>query len=208
MKTDTSLFFSRTCRQLLLAASTWLVVTGTFAIEKTVNTAPDKAIPSDSVYRLNINLDDQDGTRFDLPSLRGKPLLVSMFYNSCQFVCPMLVETIRETEDALPAAQRESLKVLLVTIDPERDNAAVLKQLFVQRKLDKNHWIVARTDPNSVRKLAATLGIQYRKLPNGDFNHSTTIVLLDRDGKIVGTTAKLGEIDHEFMRKLGRVLGQ
>lgn len=160
-------------------------------------TAPP--LPRNSIYQLPIKLTDQDGHGFRLADKRGKPVIVSMFYNSCQFVCPMLIDTVRLTEDSLTQAQRDKLAIMLITFDPARDSVAVLKGIAAKRRLD-NQWTLARTDGAAVRKLAALLGIQYRLLDNGDFNHSTVLVLLDDQGRIIGSTSQIGDVDPQFLK--------
>ena len=61
---------------------------------------------------------------------------------------------------------------------------AVRQRTAEQRELDPAHWTLARTDAQSVRKLAAVLVIQYRALANGDFNHATALILLDEDRRV------------------------
>lgn len=157
------------------------------------------ALPGNSVYQLPMDLVDQDGRSFKLRSKRGQPVIVSMFYNSCQFVCPMLIDTLRDTETRLTSQERMRLSLLLVTLDPVRDNIAVLKSVTTKHELDLMHWTVARTGAADVRKIAAALGIQYRLLQNGEYNHSTALILLGRDGQILGRTSKLGEVDPAFL---------
>ena len=128
------------------------------------------------------------------------PVLVSMFYTSCQFVCPMLIDALRDTEAKLSAEERTRLTVLMVSIDPAHDSVAVLKRTADERQLDSAHWTLARTDPATVRKLAAVLGIQYRPLKNGDFNHTTALILVGADGRIAGHTAQLGNADPAFVK--------
>jgi protein SCO1 len=169
---------------------------------KPVAAADPAALPSDSVYQLQVNLVDQTGRNFTLASHRGQPMLVSMFYISCEFVCPMLVETIRHTQAQLSQAQRARLSVLLVTFDPAHDSVAVLKQTAEQRQLDASQWQLARTDANSVRKIAAVLGVQYRALGNGDFNHTTMVFMLDGEGRIRGRTSQLGSADPDFVKRV------
>ncbi|MEO7108279.1 MAG: SCO family protein [Rhodoferax sp.] len=159
-------------------------------------------LPTDSVYHLNAQLTDQAGKDFAIADRRGHPVLVGMFYTSCQFVCPMLVEALRDTEAKLTPEERGHLSVLLVTIDPARDTVAVLKRTADERALDPAHWTVARTDAKTTRKLAAVLGVQYRALPNGDFNHTTDLILLDADGRIAGRTAQLGSADAAFVKQV------
>jgi protein SCO1/2 len=162
----------------------------------------DTSLPTDSVYQLQAQLIDQSGQAFALAQRRGHPVLVGMFYTSCQFVCPMLVEALRDTEAKLTPQERAKLGVLLVTIDPARDTVAVLQRTAKERDLDPAHWTVARTDAKTTRKLAAVLGVQYRALPNGDFNHSTDLILLDAQGRIAGRTAQLGSADPSFVKSV------
>jgi len=158
------------------------------------------ALPADSVYQLALSLTDQQGRTTQLADRRGHPMLVSMFYTSCQFVCPMLVDALRDTEARLSPEERLRLSILMVTFDPEHDSVAVLKRTADQRGLDGSHWTLARTDAKSVRKLAAVLGIQYRALKNGDFNHTTALILLDADGRIAGRSGQLGNADPAFVK--------
>jgi protein SCO1/2 len=164
-----------------------------------VTWATPAELPGDSVYQLHAALVDQDGRALELSSLRGQPLLVGMFYTSCEMVCPMIFETIHATLKALPAAEQQATRVLMVTFDPERDTVPVLKQTAKQRGCDAR-WTLARCDDDTVRKLAAALGIQYRRLASGEYNHSSPIELLDRQGRIAARTGQLGHVDAAFVQ--------
>jgi protein SCO1/2 len=164
------------------------------------------ALPANSVYQLSVALTDQDGRDFRLADRRGKPMLLSMFYSSCQFVCPMLIDTLRDTDSKLDAGERSQLGVLMVSIDPARDPVAVLKTKADERAIATPRWAMARTDAASVRKLAAVLGIQYRALPDGEFNHTTALILLDADGRIVARSSQLGNADPAFVAKVRQTL--
>lgn len=161
--------------------------------------------PGDSVYRLAATLTDQDGRAFELASLQGTPVLASMFYSSCDMVCPMIFETVHATLAALPAAQRAELRVLMVSFDPARDTAAVLKKTAQARNCDAQ-WTLARADEATARKVAAVLGVQYRRLANGEFNHSTTLALLDRQGRIAARSGKLGPADPALVSAARKVV--
>jgi protein SCO1 len=161
--------------------------------------ASSKTTPGNSVYQLHAALTDQDGRPFELESLRGTPVLVSMFYSSCQMVCPMVFETIHSTLKALPADERSEVKVVMISFDPARDSVAVLKKTAAVRNCDAQ-WTLARGDENTSRKIAAALNIQYRRLSDGEFNHSTIISLLDREGRIAARTGKLGTVDTALVK--------
>jgi len=195
--TNYSILTGRAARIAVFALSVLATSCCAIAAEQT---APVQPLPGNSIYQLPIRLTDQDGHEFRLSGKRGKPVIVSMFYNSCQFVCPMLIDTLQMTEESLTSAQRNGLQVLLVTFDPARDSVAVLKTITNARHLDAQHWTLARTDDAAVRKLAAILGIQFKLLENGDYNHSTALVLLDGEGRILGSTNQIGEVDPQFVK--------
>ena len=165
-------------------------------------------LPPTSAYRLDVPLVDQDGRGLHFADGRGKPRLVSMFYTSCKYVCPLIIDTLMATERAIEPADRARFGVLLVSFDPDRDDPAALKRVADKRKLDATRWTLARTEAPNVRKLAAVLGIQYRALADREFNHSSALVLLDAEGRIVARTNTVGEIDPAFVAKVKETLAR
>jgi protein SCO1 len=157
------------------------------------------AMPSDSVYQLNAALTDQNGSKSQWADAPKGPRIVSMFYSNCDYVCPLLFEAIRNVEAALPPEQRARLSVGLLSLDPERDTPAVLKKIAIQHDVDQTRWRVYRAKPADVRKIAALLNVQYRKLSSGEFNHSTVMVLLDWQGRVIARTEKISGTDTAFL---------
>lgn len=135
-----------------------------------------------SLYDLPVSLVDQRGTRLGLDSFRGHRVVLSMFYASCPFACPTLISDIRSLEKRLSPEARADLRVVLVSFDPEHDTPAALTELMKTRGLDATRWTLASTSDESVRELAAVLGIKFKKLEGGAFNHTSLITVLDRDG--------------------------
>jgi protein SCO1/2 len=164
-------------------------------------TAAGSSLPGDSLYRLNPHLTDQDGKPFELGALQGGPVLVSMFYSSCEMVCPVLFETVAQTVKSLPAPARDRIRILMVTFDPERDTVAVLKETAEKHSCDQ-HWSIVRGSPADVRQIAAALGVQYRRLASGEFNHSTSVLLLDAQGRITKRSGSLGAVDPALVTAL------
>jgi protein SCO1/2 len=173
-------------KRLLLA-----VLLGLSAAPLAIAAAP---LPPESVLQQAGAYTDQAGRNFHLADRRGHVQIVSMFYASCTYTCPLMIDSGLGVEHALKPAQRAALRLLLVTFDPQRDTPAALDALAVKRHLDTSRWTLARADEDSVRKLAAMLGIRYRKLANGDFNHTTGLILLDADGRILARTDHLGAV--------------
>jgi protein SCO1 len=157
-------------------------------------------LPRNSLYQLNVTLTDQDGKRSNWQDGVPGPRIVSMFYTRCEYVCPMLFEAIRSVESNLPADARQQLRVGLVTLDPARDDVSALKKTADQRAGDQTRWRVYRTDDAGVRKLAGLLGIQYRRMSDGEFNHSTVMILLDANGVELARTTNIAKADPVFVK--------
>ena len=158
-----------------------------------------------SIYQLDMKLSNQSGEQHQLDRYRGHPVLISLFYGSCPMACPLLIDTMRTVERTVSPAQREQMRFLLISIDPDRDTAANLSALANSRKLDTRRWTLARTDATSVRKIAAVLGIQYRRLPDGGYNHASIVTLLTPDGEIAFQSSVLGSADPELIAALQRL---
>ena len=154
---------------------------------------------SASLYQMHEKLLDQDGRAIDLDVYRGKKVLVTMFYSSCENVCSMIAYHMQRIERALPEAKRGRLRVLMVSFDPKRDTPEALRAFARGHRADPARWTLARADESDVRELAAVLGIRYRQLDGGVFNHSSVISLLDADGVIRARTADLKSVEPEFV---------
>lgn len=155
----------------------------------TVPSAPAAEAPSSprsdrSIYALPMTLTDQDGAKVGLDVFRGKPVFIGMFYSTCPSSCPVLVSTIKRVMAGLDAGTDAEVRVLLVTFDPEHDTPQVLHAVMTERGLDAR-WKLASAPDDEVRDLAALLGTQYRRLPDGrNFSHTSSLLLLDRTGAI------------------------
>jgi protein SCO1/2 len=164
--------------------------------------------PSDSLYQLAAPLTAQDGRAIGLDVYRGQPVLVTMFYASCQATCPLIIDTLRAVEKQVPPEQMKRLRVLLVSIDADHDTPEVLAATAQERRVDTARWTLAHADERTVRQVAAALGVQYRKLPDGQFSHATQISVLDGQGRILAQSDQLGRVDERLVQAIGVAAGR
>jgi protein SCO1/2 len=61
---------------------------------------------------------------------------------------------------------------------------------------------MVRPDPGDLRTIAGVFGVKYKQLPDGEFSHTTRIVLLDREGTQVASTEQLGRHDTAFLEAI------
>ncbi len=168
----------------------------------TAQSSDGNLLPPNSVYNLQVPVEDQFGEITGLDRYKGQPVLVTMFYASCPHVCPMLISTIKLTESKLSDEERADLRVLTISIDPKRDTPEKLRETIERHSVDATRWSMVRPDPGDLRTIAGVFGVKYKQLPDGEFSHTTRIILLDREGTQVASTEQLGRHDTAFLEAI------
>jgi protein SCO1 len=163
---------------------------------------PPSGTPGDSVYQLTDAFQDQRGAEARLDVFRGHPVLMSMFYASCTDTCPLLIAELHRIEASLAPALRADLRVILVSLDPARDTPSALGRLADTHRIDAARWRLLRGTDDSVRDVAAVLGVKFRRLSKGTIDHSTVIAVLDRRGVV---ESRIEGITPGDPRRLARV---
>jgi protein SCO1 len=166
-------------------------------------------LPSDSVYNLAAPLVDQSGQPLMLADKRGRAQLVVMFYTSCSFICPTIIETVLDLDRKLTPTERTKMGVLMISLDPQHDDPAALKATADKRQLDLSRWTLAQPRAADLRAIAGVLGVRYRPLAGGEINHTGVLVLLDAQGRIVARSDKTGGVvDPAFLQQVRAALVQ
>ena len=137
-----------------------------------------------SLYQFDSSWTNDSGAALKLASLCGRPQIVTMFFASCEYACPLLVHDMRRLEAALPENVRTNTGFVLITFDSERDTPQSLATYRKNHQLPGN-WTLLRGGPDDVLELGALLGVKFKKDFRGQFAHSNVITLLNPDGEIV-----------------------
>jgi protein SCO1/2 len=130
---------------------------------------------------------DQDGRMVTDAHFRGKWLLVYFGYTHCPDACPTALNDMAEALDRLDPARREKVQVLFITVDPQRDTPAVMKD-YVGAFEGAN--IVGLTGTlEQVTATEAAYRIRARRYDRADgdyaMSHAATIDIMDPDGHFV-----------------------
>ncbi len=143
------------------------------------------ALSSRSIYQLDATWTTDAGRPFKRAALRGRPVVMAMFYTSCGYACPRIVADMTRIRATLPVDVRNRAMFVLVSFDDERDTVPVLHAYREAHDLPASNWVLLRGAPNDIRELAAVLGLKYKKNALGMFEHSNLITILNADGEIV-----------------------
>ena len=153
----------------------------------------------------NVSIETSAGTRTTFAATNGHVRVATMFYAHCPGVCPMTLGTLRQIDARLTERQRSQLNFVLLSLDPARDSAEALRQAARDRGIDGPRWLMGRTSAADARAFATAAHIQYRTLSDGSIDHSTALVLLDEQGRILARATDTDDIT-DFTALLRRTL--
>ena len=141
--------------------------------------------PPTAIFDSPTAWQDDAGRDFHFAELRGHPVVLSMFYASCEGVCVITKNDLQAIEASLPAAVRERTLFVLVTLAPDRDGPAALKKYRLDQGLSEKRWRLLRGPAADTAHLATALAVGYGRDGAGLFRHSSEITVLDPAGKIL-----------------------
>lgn len=144
----------------------------------------------DGQHLPRLALVDQDGKAFDGSSLAGRWTIVFFGFTSCPDVCPTTLATLarltRELHD-LPTDQQP--RVLLISVDPERDRPEQLRGYV--RAFDPGFQAATGT-PQAVAGAAQAFGVGYARVsrPDGGYSvdHGSSLFIVGPAGSIVAAS--------------------
>lgn len=137
-------------------------------------------------YGRDFKLHDPDGSVKRLADFQGAALVLFFGYTSCPDACPSALLKLREALLLLPEAARAKVQVRFVTLDPERDSPAVLKD-YLGMFGEQFHALTGTPAEIAEAKKEFRVYARRSTLPGTDFyviDHSTSMFLFDPQGKL------------------------
>jgi protein SCO1 len=128
---------------------------------------------------------DGNGNVVTEKDMKGEPFLVFFGFTHCPDVCPTTLFEVSEVFRLLgPDADKAA--ALFVTVDPERDTPAVMKDYLAN--FDP-HLRGLTGDPQAVDAMLKAYRVYYKKVPldGGGYtmDHTALVYLMDKQGKFV-----------------------
>lgn len=123
----------------------------------------------------DFTLDDQDGRRVSMWSLRGRVVVVTFLYSHCVDTCPLTATTIGGALDEVG----HDVPVLAVSVDPANDTPGSAAAFLARRSMTQRMRFLLGS-----RATLAPIWARYGVRPQGaGFEHSASTVLIDRRGR-------------------------
>ncbi|CAN5705157.1 SCO family protein [soil metagenome] len=169
----------------IIAGALLLILVGSVAIPR--------LLPEDETY--NGTLVDASGPPEEfvlqsangdvhLSDFRGDLVVMYFGYTNCPDFCPATLSKLAKVREQL-GDDAGDVQVLMITVDPERDNPARLHQYM--SAFDPS-FVGLTGDEESIRAVTSQFGIFFQSQPGSDatgylVDHTTTLVVVDQNGR-------------------------
>ena len=163
-----------------------LAIFGPKTLAKTWHNVKGKQVP-DTIYHKvpEFKLTSQFGMPVSLSTFNNKILVVNFFYTRCPSICKLINTNMAELDSAYK--KNPIVDFVSITVDPEHDDAAVLKKYALKFKASPGKWFFLTGDTASIYS-AARNGFLVNAVQTGksDFIYSDKLILIDEDKRIRG----------------------
>lgn len=129
---------------------------------------------------------DLNGRAIRLSEFRGRAVVLTFIYTRCPLpnFCPLMSKNFAELEQRLSKEFANKFQLLSVTMDPEFDRPAVLKDYAERYNASEKDWTFATGDAEQIQFVAGLMGLYYAK-ENGLISHDLRTALIGPDGRLV-----------------------
>ena len=133
-----------------------------------------------SLKGSKFSLQDVNDNIITEKSFEGPLTAIFFGFTNCPDVCPMTINNLNLVINNLEKKKKKKFKVFFVSIDPERDTPAIIKD-YLNSFENKFYGITG--DPKKIFVLSKSWGILSEKIFQEDgnylINHSSSILLLE-----------------------------
>ena len=143
-------------------------------------------ITGSTAFGKDFSLIDPDGKVRTLADFKGKAVVMFFGYTQCPDVCPTTLTEMQQVMTLL-GPKSDKVQVLFVTVDPDRDTAAILKQYVPS--FDSRFLGLRPADEAALEKVTKDFNIYYKKVPGSSpgsytMDHSAGSYAFDPEGRL------------------------
>jgi protein SCO1/2 len=126
-----------------------------------------------------------DGQTLRSDDLKGKVLLVSFIFTTCNGTCPATTHRMSQVQQELKTRGLcKSAHLLSISLDPVRDTPEVLNRYMQLYSVDATNWTFLTGPAQEVAQTIKAWGMWVRPAANGQLDHPSRIFLVDGRNRI------------------------
>ena len=135
----------------------------------------------------DFTLSTQSGNKLSSDNLKGKVLLVSFIFTTCNGTCPATTHRMSQIQEELKSrglTKDDRVRLLSISLDPIRDTPEVLGGYMKMYDADPAHWSFLTGPPEKVTDVIKAWGMWVKPAANGQLDHPSRIFLVDPQYRI------------------------
>lgn len=134
----------------------------------------------------DFNLIDSHEKPIRFEQLRGQVVLVGFVFTTCNGSCPATTHRMANVHQALAerGLLKDKVRLVSITLDPERDTPAALRAYQRLYDIDGSAWHFLTGSAGEVKKVHKDWGMWAKPSANGQLDHPSRIYLVDPRGQI------------------------
>jgi protein SCO1/2 len=111
-------------------------------------------------YFTNTELINQDGetVRFFDDVLKGQVVVVNFIFTNCDGACPLMTHKLSLVRDRMEEQIGDTVRFVSLSIDPERDTPAAMKEFAKTHHADHEGWVFLTGKPENLERIIKQLG--------------------------------------------------
>jgi protein SCO1/2 len=150
----------------------------------------------------NFTLTDQNDRTVRLTDFRGKVVLLTFIYTRC----PLMSKNFASLQERLEKQFPGKFQLLSVSIDPQFDQPALLREYAARYTKDDRTWTFGTGTTEQSDAVGALFGLVQERV-GGLINHDLRTALISPEGKLVHVWKSNVWTPYEVQRRVEEVLG-
>jgi protein SCO1/2 len=144
-----------------------------------------------SFYMVPYSFTNDRNETVHLSEWRGKPLILTMEYSNCRFMCTTTFSKLKAIQ---AAADQKKLQIdfMIISLDPKNDTPQAWRQYRISRDVDRSNWHLLTGSEVTTKEFAALIGIKYWYMDE-HILHDFKIVRLNAKGEIEKVITDYGD---------------
>jgi protein SCO1/2 len=142
----------------------------------------------------DFTLTTQDGSKLSSSDLKGKVLLISFIFTTCNGTCPATTHRMSQIQEELKTRgllKDDRVRLVSISLDPARDTPETLRGYMKLYDADPGHWTFLTGPRDQVSAVVKSWGM-WAKAPqgrpqdaaNGQLDHPSRVFLVDAQYRI------------------------
>ncbi len=152
----------------------------------------------------DFELINQNGKTITQKDYKDNIYVVDFIFTRCLSICPVMTNNMGKLQKEF--LQYDQIKFLSISVTPDIDSVAVLKQYATDNRVIDEKWNITTGNKKHIYELARKSYFAVIEQGDGelqDFIHTPNFILIDKEKQIRGIYD--GTLDNEILRIMGDI---